>query len=188
MLNPQEVTTQITRKQGELHVGPSSIDLHIADEKTRLVEEWKARRSNSNFIEAANFGGVLEVDNETSYPVEQTIKCDPVRVEPGEFCLARSQEELDLDPNIAAEVNGRSSVGRLGLFVENAGLVDRGFEGTITLELFNPTNRVIEVPAETRVAQLTFYEQQGHPQNAYDGKYNGQVAPTGSRLHADEDL
>lgn len=188
MLNPQEVTTQITREEGGLHVGPSSIDLHIADEKTRLVEEWKARRSDPNGIESVHFGGVLEVDNETSYPVEQTVKCDPIRVEPEEFCLARSQEVLDLDPNIAAEVNGRSSVGRLGLFVENAGLVDRGFEGTITLELFNPTDRIIEVPAETRVAQLTFYEQNGHPVNAYEGKYNGQVEPTGSRLHADRDL
>jgi len=189
VVNPHEVADQIDRPEGSLHIGPSSIDLHIAGEKTELKEkEWLAEGTNAYAVRQAR-PGKIEIDDEETYPVERTsFGHDYIKVNPGEFCLARSQEELDLAYQIGAEVSGRSSVGRLGLFVENAGLVDRGFNGTITLELFNPTDRTIEIPVGSRVAQLVFFRQSGSKANAYDGKYNGQVEPTGSKLHQDEEL
>jgi len=188
VLNPYDVSDQVTREEGPLHIGPSSIDLHVAGEKTILNSKQEYVNDPPNSVNRIQLNADVNVANEDTYPTEEMVKCDPIRVEPGEFCLARSQEKLDLEYNIEAEVSGRSSVGRLGLFVENAGLVDRGFNGTITLELFNPTERAIEIPAGTRIAQLVFSRQQGSRKTAYDGKYNGQVEPTASRLHEDGDL
>lgn len=162
---------------GELHIGPSSIDLHLAPEKIEIEGGLDGYSPETTFT----------VSDEDSYPRVNKHEggVNPVVVQPGEFCLARTDEYLDLPPGVMALMHGRSSVGRLGLFVENAGLVDRGFEGTLTLELFNPTNNEIKIPAQTRVAQLVFFYQGGEPENAYDGKYQGQHDTTPSRLYED---
>jgi dCTP deaminase len=172
VLNPAAMSRYVNNEDESLHVGPSSIDLHIAPEKTV-------------FEPSTN---VVDITDESTYPETRTVERDVVTIQPGEFCLGRSKEEINLSHGKGALVHGRSSIGRLGLFVENAGLIDRGFEGTITLELFNASRRVIEVPAGTRVAQLLFFSQAGDEDTAYDGKYNGQVEPTASRLYDDKDV
>jgi dCTP deaminase len=172
VLNPAAMSHYVNNEDESLHIGPSSIDLHIAPEKTVF------ERSTD----------VIDVTDESTYPETRTVETDVITLQPAEFCLARSKEKVDLSHGKGALVHGRSSIGRLGLFVENAGLIDRGFEGTITLELFNASTRVIEVPAGTRVAQLLFFSQAGDEDTAYDGKYNGQVEPTASRLYDDEDV
>lgn len=172
VLNPAAMSDYVDTDDESLHIGPSSIDLHIAPEKTVF-------KRNTDTI---------DITDESTYPDTKVIETDVIRLQPGEFCLARSKEEIDLSYGTGALVHGRSSIGRLGLFVENAGLIDRGFQGTITLELFNAGKRVIEVPAGTRVAQLLFFSQLGDEDTAYDGKYNGQVEPTASRLYDDEDV
>jgi len=161
---------------GDLHIGPSSMDLHVAPEKVRMAGGMSGDTNSVRF----------DVTKEETYPDSHTIEEENVlTVGPGEFCLARTDEELDLPPGIMAVMHGRSSVGRLGLFIENAGLVDRGFSGTLTLELYNPTGNVIEVPAYTRVGQLVFYHQGGADENSYDGKYQGQIDATESRMYED---
>lgn len=162
---------------GDLHVGPSSLDVHIAPEKGEFF-------GGAESIKHCTFN----VADEDQHPGIETKEQDPIVVGPSEFCLARTDEILDLPPGVMALMHGRSSIGRLGLFVENAGLVDRGFEGSLTLELYNPTANTIEVPAQTRVAQLLFFWQGGRAESAYDGKYQGQHDATASRLYDDPDL
>jgi len=164
---------------GDLHVGPSSLDVHIAPEKV-VVEGGGGTSPRKDYTR-------FNVSEEDSYP--ETTRYDSqenIKIAPGEFCLARTDERFDLPPDWMALMHGRSSVGRLGLFVENAGLVDRGFEGTLTLELYNPTDNRITVPSYTRVAQLLFFDQGGIEGNEYGGKYQGQTDATASRLYEDE--
>ncbi len=79
-------------------------------------------------------------------------------IRPGQFILAHTVEAFRLPPDIQAQVCGKSSLGRLGLFVENAGFVDPGFRGQLTLELFNCSPRVIRLQPGMRIAQVSFQQ------------------------------
>lgn len=104
---------------------------------------------------------------------------------PGCFALATTKEYVSIPDDIAAFVQGRSSIGRVGLTTQNAGFVDPGFHGHITLELVNESPNTIILTPGYPVAQLVFFE--SHPaENPYCGKYNGQVEATGSRMHLDK--
>lgn len=90
--------------------------------------------------------------------------------------------------NTFSVVEGRSSLGRLGLFIQNAGWVDPGFHGEITLELFNANRCAIRLQAGRRIGQLVFARMDRAAQNPYRGKYQGQRGTTGSRVFLDEEL
>lgn len=77
--------------------------------------------------------------------------------------------------------------GRMGLFIQNAGWVDPGFEGQITFELFNASDTPILLTAGTRIAQLVFAEMTEACDKPYNGKYQGQIGATESRIHQDKD-
>ncbi|MBR6747601.1 MAG: dCTP deaminase, partial [Clostridia bacterium] len=81
----------------------------------------------------------------------------------------------------------RSSMGRLGLFVQNAGWVDPGFYGEVTLELYNANRCAIELKAGRRIGQLVFAKMDQAAEKPYVGKYNGQKGATGSRISLDPD-
>ncbi len=107
---------------------------------------------------------------------------------PGQFVLATTMEYIGLPDNLTAFVEGRSSLGRMGLFIQNAGWVDPGFQGEITLELFNANRCAIELKAGRRVGQLVFAELDQTAQNPYRGKYQGQKGATGSRVFLDAEI
>ena len=90
--------------------------------------------------------------------------------------------------NTFSVVEGRSSLGRLGLFIQNAGWVDPGFHGEITLELFNANRCAIKLQARRRIGQLVFARMDRAARNPYRGKYQGQRGATGSRVFLDEEL
>ena len=90
--------------------------------------------------------------------------------------------------NTLSVVEGRSSRGRQGLFIQNAGWVDPGFHGEITLELFNANRCAIRLQAGRRIGQLVFARMDRAAQNPYRGKYQGQRGATGSRVFLDEEL
>ena len=76
----------------------------------------------------------------------------------------------------------------MGLFIQNAGWVDPGFQGEITLEMFNANSCAIELKAGRRVGQLVFAELDGPAEHPYRGKYQGQKGATGSRVYLDAEL
>lgn len=78
--------------------------------------------------------GIITLDSEVQY---RTIHTETYILLPGQFVLATTMEYFELPDHITAFVEGRSSLGRMGLFIQNAGWVDPGFKGEITLELFN---------------------------------------------------
>ena len=127
--------------------------------------------------------GVITLDNKISY---KTITTDTYVLLPGQFILATTMEHISLPSNLTAFVEGRSSIGRMGLFIQNAGWVDPGFKGEITLELFNANRCAIELKAGRRVGQLVFAEMDEVALNPYNGKYQGQRGATGSRIYMDK--
>lgn len=105
---------------------------------------------------------------------------------PGQFALATTRERFFIPPTLAAYVQGRSSIGRAGLTVQNAGYVDPGFNGAITLELKNETRNAIYLRPGYPVAQMIF-EECTEVDKPYHGKYNGQIEATGSRMQQDKE-
>lgn len=78
-------------------------------------------------------------------------------IRPGEFMLAATREHLTLPAHIAGVVHGKSTWARRGLMVEAAGLVDPGFDGTITLELKNLSHLPIPLRADDAICQISFH-------------------------------
>ena len=103
------------------------------------------------------------------------------------FLLASTREYIKLPDNLTAFVEGRSSIGRIGLFVQNAGWVDPGFEGELTLELYNANRMPIKLQAGRRICQLVFARMDDRASAPYRGKYQGQRKPMGSRIFLDSD-
>lgn len=106
---------------------------------------------------------------------------------PHEFVLATTEEYFIIPNNVTAFVYGRSSIGRLGLFIQNAGLIDAGFEGKITLELYNASNFPIKLKAGTKIGQLVYEKMDCSANKPYEGKYQVQDKVTGSKIHYEND-
>ena len=111
-----------------------------------------------------------------------------VAIHPHEFFLATTIETVNLPDNLTAFVEGRSSIGRMGLFIQNAGWVDPGFCGKITLELFNASEVPIILKEGTRVGQLVFCKMSTPCRFPYRGKYQYQSDTTGSRINFDPEV
>ncbi len=116
------------------------------------------------------------------------VESDAITIPPHSFLLATTMEYFKLPNDVTAFVEGRSSIGRMGLFIQNAGWVDPGFEGEITLELYNANSLPITIPAGRRVGQLVFCALDQAAEKPYQGKYQGQRKATGSRIFNDEEI
>ncbi len=143
------------------------------------------RLGNTFSIVKDSSSGIITLENKIEY---ETIETDTYVILPGQFVLATTMEYFELPDNLTAFVEGRSSLGRMGLFIQNAGWVDPGFKGEITLELFNANRCAIELKAGRRVGQLVFAEMDDTAMNPYNGKYQGQKGATGSRVFMDNEI
>jgi dCTP deaminase len=117
-------------------------------------------------------------------PLMQTSEQLGITLEPCSFMLGVSKEKVTLGNNVVARVEGKSSLGRIGLTVHaTAGYIDPGFSGYITLELFNQSPYSIELVAGMWIAQLSFQYTQT-PGKAYKGRYTDQTKaiPVPSRI------
>ncbi len=151
----------------ENQIQPASVDIRLGDTFS-IVEDSST--------------GIITLESMINY---KTIKTDTYILLPGQFVLATTMEYFELPDNLTAFVEGRSSLGRMGLFIQNAGWVDPGFKGEITLELFNANRCAIELKKGRRVGQLVFAEMDDKALNPYNGKYQGQTGATGSRVFMD---
>ena len=108
-------------------------------------------------------------------------------IHPGVFCLGRTHEWVELPDDVVARIEGKSSLGRLGLIVHaTAGFIDPGWKGTLTLELNNLTRVPIKLYPGLLIAQLSFMGLDRPAERPYGSKalgshYQGQVAATESR-------
>lgn len=97
-------------------------------------------------------------------------------LQPGEFILGSTIEYVNIPHDLVARVEGRSSVGRLGVMVHvTAGYIDPGFKGNITLELFNCSDKPFQLNFGDCLCQIVFETLSSPCLNGYDGKYQGDV-------------
>ena len=143
---------------------PASIDLRLSDHYLKVDE---------NRLEA------IRLDAAISY---QELVQSEIVIPPHSFLLASTKETIRLPDDLTAFVEGRSSIGRIGLFIQNAGWVDPGFEGTITLQLYNSNRLPIRLQEGRRICQLVFARLDRAAENPYSGKYQFQQRATGSRI------
>lgn len=152
-----------------ISIQPASIDCRLGDHFL-VVDD--------------NQMGIITLDSEIKY---REISSPTIMIPPHSFLLATTQEYLELPDNLTAFVEGRSSIGRIGLFIQNAGWVDPGFKGRITLELYNASSLPIQLEAGKRICQLVFCKMDQKAENPYKGKYQGQNKTVGSRVFQDKD-
>jgi dCTP deaminase len=152
-------------------IEPASVDLHFGDSfKVQSIE------SPEPFD--------LFAPDERPFSWERNEA--PAELNPGEFALGTTQERVALPDDLTAQVLGRSSLGRLGVSVhQTAGFIDPGFDGQITLELFNAGQVPVRLRAGARACQIVFSKLDAPAANPYghDGShYQHQSGPTQSSL------
>ena len=114
---------------------------------------------------------------------------DPFVLHPGEFALAATYELVTLPDDVAARLEGKSSLGRLGLLTHStAGFIDPGFTGHVTLELSNTATLPITLWPGMKIGQLCFFRlssaaERPYGSGAQGSRYQGQRGPTASRSH-----
>ena len=159
---------------------PSSVDLHL-DRSFRVF-----RNNRYAFIDVrAPQPDLTEL---------LTIADDePFILHPGEFVLGQTHEWVELPNDLVARLEGKSSLGRLGLLIHStAGYVDPGWKGNLTLELSNVANLPIALYSGMRIGQISFFEMSSDVDRPYGSpelrsKYQGQSEPTASAFHRDFD-
>jgi dCTP deaminase len=157
---------------------PSSVDLHL-DRSFRVF-----RNNRYAYIDPRtpqpDLTELLTVQDE-----------EPFILHPGEFVLGQTREWVELPDDLVARLEGRSSLGRLGLLIHStAGYVDPGFRGTLTLELSNVANLPIALYYGMRIGQISFFRMSSPVERPYGTKelgsrYQGQSEPTASAFHID---
>jgi dCTP deaminase len=155
-------------------IQPSSIDVRL-DRYFRLFDNHQYP-----FIDPA------EDQPDLTHLIE-TKQGEPFILHPGEFVLGSTYELVTLPDDVAARLEGKSSLGRLGLLTHpTAGFVDPGFSGHVTLELSNVATLPIKLWPGMKIGQLCFFRTSSPVLNAYGSgayanRYQGQRGPTASR-------
>ena len=162
----------------EKDVQPASVDLHL-DKKLLIFNN-----SSAPFIDLKK---ELPDLNE---PI--IIQGDePFIIHPGDFVLGSTLEKITIPNNMVARIEGKSSLGRLGLLIHStAGFVDPGFSGNLTLELANVSRLPITLYYGMRIGQISFQQMVSEAEKPYGSpelksRYQGQLDPTESRVFED---
>ncbi len=164
----------------ESDVQPSSVDLHV-DKYFRVF------RNHSM--------GVIDVF-ESQEELTELVTIEEgsaLMLHPGEFILGSTLERVALPDDLVARLEGKSSLGRLGLLIHStAGFVDAGWDGHLTLELSNVANLPITIYPGMAIGQISFLKMTTAADNPYGSsvvksKYQGQWGPTPSRYFENRD-
>jgi dCTP deaminase len=159
---------------GDECVQPSSVDLHI-DQYFRVFRNHSHRVIDVK-LPQEDLTDLVDVGFE-----------QPIILHPGEFMLGSTLERVAIPDNLVARLEGKSSLGRLGLVIHStAGFIDAGWDGHITLELANLANLPITLYAGMKIGQISFFEMTTPADRPYGSaglgsKYRGQRGPTPSR-------
>ncbi len=159
-------------------VQPSSVDLRV-DRGFRVFQNHRHPAIDPRAPQD-DLTKLIEVDG-----------TEPFMLHPGEFVLGSTLETVSLGVDVVARLEGKSSLGRLGLLIHStAGFIDPGFEGAITLELSNVATLPIAIYPGMKIGQVSFYQMTTAADRPYGSpelgsKYQGQSGPTASRSHRD---
>ena len=153
---------------------PSSVDVRV-DRFFRVF-----RNNRYPFID-------VKVEQEELTELVEVDGGHPFILHPGEFVLGSTLERIRLSDDLVARLDGKSSLGRLGLLIHStAGFIDPGWDGHVTLELSNVANLPITIYPEMKIGQISFMQMTEPATTPYGAaaigsKYKGQKGPTASR-------
>lgn len=180
LLSDRDIKSEIAAERIRLEpldlsmVQPSSVDVRI-DRYFRLFDNHKYPVIDPS-EDQPDLTRMIEVD-----PTEGFI------LHPGEFVLGSTFEQITLPDDVAARLEGKSSLGRLGLLTHStAGFIDPGFSGHVTLELSNVATLPIRLWPGMKIGQLCFFRlssaaEKPYGSSEYGSRYLGQRGPTASR-------
>jgi dCTP deaminase len=183
LLSDRDILTELENGRVKLEpldlgmVQPSSIDVRL-DRFFRVFENHRYPHIDPA-EDQADLTREVEPDGE-----------EPFILHPGEFVLGSTYEVVSLPDDVAARLEGKSSLGRLGLLTHStAGFIDPGFSGHVTLELANVANLPIKLWPGMKIGQLCFFRLSSpaeHPYGStkYGSRYQGQRGPTPSKSYA----
>ena len=183
LLSDRDILAEIHAKRIEIDpydetmVQPSSIDFRL-DRYFRVFENHRYPH-----IDPA-------ADQSDLTRLVEPVGDEPFILHPGEFVLGSTLEVVTLPDDLAARVEGKSSLGRLGLLTHaTAGFVDPGFSGHVTLELANVATLPIKLYPGMKIGQLCFFRLSSPAEHPYGSakhgsRYQGQRGPTPSRSFA----
>jgi dCTP deaminase len=180
LLSDRDIRTEIEAGRVRLDpydadmVQPSSLDVRL-DRFFRVFENHRYPHIDPS-IEQADLTRLVEPDGD-----------EPFILHPGEFVLASTYEVVSLPDDISGRLEGKSSLGRLGLLTHStAGFIDAGFTGHVTLELSNVATLPIKLWPGMKIGQLCLFRLSSpaeHPYGStvYGSRYQGQRGPTPSK-------
>jgi len=161
---------------GDEAVQPSSVDLHVdrffrvfRNDTTPYIDPKQHQEDLTELVEVGDGGAFI--------------------LHPGEFVLGSTLERVALPDDLVARLEGKSSLGRLGLLIHStAGFVDAGWDGHLTLELSNVANLPIALYPAMKIGQISFLRMTTAAEHPYGSdstgsKYQGQRGPTPSRYY-----
>jgi dCTP deaminase len=166
----------------DLQVQPASVDVRLGREFLEF------QRANIPCIHPTSEREVEEYVTETV--VEEGGE---FVLHPGDFVLGTTRERVEVPPDLVAQVEGRSSLGRLAVVIHaTAGFVDPGYRGQITLELSNLGTAPVALTPGMRISQIVFTELRSPSTRPYGSergsKYQDQTGPQASRIEGDEEF
>jgi dCTP deaminase len=157
-------------------IQPSSVDVHVdryfrvfRNDTTPYIDPKRAQEDLTELVEVQDGKSFI--------------------LHPGEFVLGSTLERVALGPDLVARLEGKSSLGRLGLLIHStAGFVDAGWDGHLTLELSNVANLPIAIYPGMKIGQISFLRMTSEAETPYGSettgsKYKGQRGPTPSRYY-----
>ena len=182
LLSDRDIKSEIDKKRVVLEpcdlnmIQPSSVDVRL-DRLFRTFENHK-------------YAHIDPAENQPELTREVGVASNEAFIlHPGEFVLGSTYEVITLPDDIAGRLEGKSSLGRLGLLTHStAGFIDPGFSGHVTLELSNVANLPIKLWPGMKIGQLALFRLSSpaeHPygSSVYGSRYQGQRGPTPSKAY-----
>lgn len=123
----------------------------IVNQKVYLVNPFNVDNLQPNSIDLT-LGDELKTIHGKSIDLSQ----DSYKLKPQEFILGSTMEKVHLPYDLCGHIDGKSSIGRLGVFIENSGFVDSGFNGNITLEIYNASDKPFELIHGMPICQIIY--------------------------------
>lgn len=182
LLSDRDIRSAID--SGRLSIDPFSPDLVQPSSVDVRIDRFFRVFNNSKYTHIDPKKEMPELTTEVEVP-----EGEPFVLHPGEFVLAATLEKFSLPADLAGRLEGKSSLGRLGLVTHStAGFIDPGFSGHITLELSNVANLPITLWPEMKVGQLALFQMSSPAETPYGSsalgsKYQGQRGPTPSKAY-----
>ncbi|MBM7824294.1 dCTP deaminase [Arcanobacterium pluranimalium] len=182
LLSDRDIRTAVTDERIALDpwdpqmIQPSSVDVHL--------DRYFLLFNNHRYEVIDPAADQSDLTTRVEVPADGSFV-----LHPGEFVLGATFEQVTLADDIAARLEGKSSLGRLGLLTHStAGFIDPGFSGHVTLELSNTATMPIKLYPGMKVGQLCFFQlssaaERPYGQGATGSRYQGQRGPTASRSH-----